>query len=124
MDGATPLTAADATNPLSRLYQLNRIRQRANPAATSLVYAYNSSTINTQDKFRTAVKNERRRELAIEDQRWYDLVRWGDAVTAMNTHFAGRSLSTVIKSYQTLFPVPQREIDISGHIVSQNEGYY
>ncbi|KAI9435217.1 RagB/SusD family protein [Russula earlei] len=124
MDGATPLTAADATNPLSRLYQLNLVRKRANPAATSLVYAYNNAAVNTQASFRTTIKAERRREFAIEDMRWYDLIRWGDAVTVMNAHFATRALTNVVLPYQVLYPVPQREIDISNHVITQNQGYH
>jgi starch-binding outer membrane protein, SusD/RagB family len=123
MDGTTPLTAADATNPNSRLYLLNLTRKRANPAATNLVYAYNASAINSQANFRTAIKNERRREFAQEDQRWYDLLRWNDAVTAMNAHFTSRAIPTVVQQYQALYPIPQREIDVSGHILVQNPGY-
>lgn len=117
MDGAP----TSATSP--SLVQLNRIRQRANPAATTLVYAYTSTAVKTQDAFRTTIKAERRREFGIEDQRWYDLLRWSDAVTAMNTHFSYRNAGIVIQPYQTLYPIPQREIDISGHIITQNPGY-
>ncbi len=123
LNGSTALTAADATTPTSRLYQLNRIRQRANPAATNMVYPYNSTTLNTKDKFRTAVQNERRREFAIEDQRWYDLLRYGTAITVMNAHFAGRSLNTVVQPYQLLYPIPQRERDVTNGILEQNPGY-
>jgi len=119
----TALVAGDATNTSSRLYQLNRIRTRANPAATTLVYAYNSTTINTKDKFRTAVQNERRREFAIEDHRWYDLLRYGTAVTVMNTHFSGRAINTVVQPYQLLYPIPQRERDVTNGILTQNPGY-
>ncbi len=117
MDGAP----TSATSP--SLVQLNRIRQRANPAATSLVYTYNSSAVNTQSAFRTTIKAERRREFGMEDQRWFDLLRWGDAVTAMNAHFVYRGLPIVVQPYQELYPVPQREVDISGHIITQNPGY-
>ncbi len=129
ISGTTALTAADATNPLSRLYQLNRIRSRAsgaNPLAVP-VYAYNSTAVNTQDKFRATIKAERRREFGIEDQRWYDLLRWGDAITVMNAHFQSRASATfiapIVLPYQALYPIPQRERDISGGIITQNPGY-
>ena len=32
---------------------------------------------------RTAIKKERRAELGLEGERFYDLVRWGDAVTVL-----------------------------------------
>ena len=117
MDGAP----ASATSP--SLVQLNRIRQRANPAATTLVYTYTSTAVKTQDAFRTTIKAERRREFGIEDQRYYDLLRWNDAVTAMNAHFSYRGFGTPVQPYQVLYPIPQREIDISGHIITQNSGY-
>jgi hypothetical protein len=127
INGGTALVAGDATTTTSRLYQLNRIRQRANPAATTLVYAYNSTTINTKDKFRTAVQNERRREFAIESQRWYDLLRWGTAITAMNAHFQARASASfvppVLQNYQALYPIPQRERDVTNGILTQNPGY-
>ena len=37
----------------------------------------------TQAAMRTAIKNERRFEFAMEGYRFYDLVRWGDAITAL-----------------------------------------
>ncbi|MFL9484581.1 RagB/SusD family nutrient uptake outer membrane protein [Chitinophagaceae bacterium LWZ2-11] len=113
MDGPTSVALA----------QLNRIRQRANPAATTLTYLPTASAVNTQASFRTTIKAERRREFAEEDQRWYDLLRWGDAVTAMNTHFTSRGLSVVVQPYQVFYPIPQREIDISNHVITQNPGY-
>ncbi|HSC37774.1 MAG TPA: RagB/SusD family nutrient uptake outer membrane protein, partial [Chitinophagaceae bacterium] len=117
IDGAP----ASATAP--SLVALNRVRQRANPAATTLVYLYTSTAVKTQDAFRTTIKAERRREFGMEDQRYYDLLRWNDAVTAMNAHFSYRGISVVVQPYQVLYPVPQREIDISGHIITQNPGY-
>lgn len=125
MDGANPLTASDATDPLSRLYQLNRIRNRAAGTVLSAVpvYGFSDATVNTQDAFRATIKAERRREFGIESQRWYDLVRWGDAVAVMNNHFAVRNISITVEPYQLLYPIPQREIDVSRNSLTQNPGY-
>ena len=117
IDGAP----TSATSP--SLVALNKVRQRANPAATTLVYLYTSTAVKTQDAFRTTIKAERRREFGMEDQRYYDLLRWNDAVTAMNAHFSYRGISVVVQAYQVLYPIPQREIDISGHIITQNPSY-
>ena len=123
------MDGAPTSNTSPALVQFNRIRQRANPLAPalgvsgSMQYQYTATQVKTQDAFRTTIKLERRREFGIEDQRWYDLLRWNDAVTVMNTHFSGRNISTVVKPYQTLYPIPQREIDVSGHILTQNPGY-
>src|SRR5206468_2412023 len=39
----------------------------------------------SKDQMRTAIKNERRWEFAMEGYRFYDLVRWGDAQTALGS---------------------------------------
>lgn len=105
--------------PAAALTQLNRIRTRAGVP----VYTATAAQVATQAAFRTTIKAERRRELGIEDQRWYDLLRWGDAITAMNAHFTARGLPHVVADYQALYPVPQREIDISNGVMQQNKGY-
>jgi len=114
MDG----TAAGPA-PAGALTQFNRIRQRAGVP----VYVATATQVATQAAFRTTIKAERRREFAIEDQRWYDLLRWGDAVTAMNAHFTSRALPNTVEAFQVLYPVPQREIDISNGVMPQNPGY-
>jgi hypothetical protein len=125
INGNTALTPADSLTTSSRLYQLNVIRKRANPlSATALRYTYNDTRINTKDKFRKKLKQERQAEFCEENQRWYDLVRWGDAVTVMNRHFSSRALANIIQPYQIRFPIPQKEIDVSNHIITQNPGYH
>ena len=59
------------------------------------------------------VWKERRLELGMEGDRFFDLVRTGQASNVLGSRY-----NTVTKG---LFPIPQREIDISG--LSQNEGY-
>jgi len=61
-----------------------------------------------------AVWNERRLELAMEGDRFFDLVRTGQANSVLGA--SGYNTATL-----GLFPIPQREIEISG--LSQNAGY-
>jgi hypothetical protein len=63
----------------------------------------------------TELKNERRRELAFECHRYNDLVRWGDAATAL----AAREWT----AEKTFYPIPKLEIERSGGQVSQNSPY-
>lgn len=62
----------------------------------------------------TAIKNERRRELAGEGHRWFDLVRWGDAPTAL----ASRGF---VAGKHEVLPIPISEL--SGTQLVQNPNY-
>ncbi len=68
-----------------------------------------------QAQMRTAIKNERRWEFAMEGYRFYDLVRWGDAPAVLGP-----------LGYQpknALYPIPQPAIDLSGGVLVQNPNY-
>lgn len=65
-----------------------------------------------QAQMRTAIKNERRWEFAMEGYRFYDLVRWGDAPSVLG----GLGYTDRCKYY----PIPQKAIDISGGVLVQN----
>jgi len=59
-----------------------------------------------------AILDERRLELAMEGDRFFDLVRTGQATTKITGFVAGK---------HEVFPIPQAEINISG--LPQNAGY-
>jgi hypothetical protein len=65
-----------------------------------------------QAQMRTAIKNERRWEFAMEGSRFYDLVRWGDALTELG------SLGYTDRC--KYYPIPQKAIDLSGGVLKQN----
>ncbi|MBI1344328.1 MAG: RagB/SusD family nutrient uptake outer membrane protein [Terrimonas sp.] len=65
-----------------------------------------------QAQMRTAIKNERRWEFAMEGYRFYDLVRWGDALSTLGTlGYTDRC---------QYYPIPQKAIDLSGGVLIQN----
>ena len=65
-----------------------------------------------QVQMRNAIKNERRWEFAMEGYRFYDLVRWGDAVAVLGPlGYSNRC---------RYHPIPQAAIDLSGGVLKQN----
>jgi hypothetical protein len=99
------------------LTQLNLIRNRSNlPSKSGL----------SQSDARTAIRNERRVELAFEAERWFDLIRWGTYVDVMQAYKArytpaNGSISNVVATLK-LYPIPQRERTLNPNL-TQNPGY-
>ena len=84
--------------------KLNMVRSRANlPPSTG-----------TQAN----VWKERRTELAMEQDRFLDLVRQGRAGAVLRAH--GKAF---VDGKHELFPIPQAQRDLSGGRLSQNPGY-
>lgn len=81
----------------------------------------------TKNRATLALRMERRLELALEGNRWFDLVRWGNdyLVKTMNTYmqeesalrqyYSGRSVTTD----EIFLPVPLSEIDNSNGLYKQ-----
>ncbi len=81
----------------------------------------------TKERARMALRFERRLELALEGNRWFDLVRWGNdyLVSTINTYmteesalrpyYQGRSIS----NNEIFLPVPLAEIDNSNGLYKQ-----
>lgn len=94
---------------------LNQVRTRAKLAA---------NTSADQPSLRLAIEKERRLELAFEGQRWYDLVRTGRAIPAMQAvkDGNGNSLNYTLNEAKLLLPIPQGEIDKNENL-KQNLGY-
>jgi starch-binding outer membrane protein, SusD/RagB family len=83
---------------------LNLVRRRA--------FGNNNNDITaTGEALYLAVLEERRLELAMEGERFFDLVRTGQT----------SKINGFVKGKHEVFPIPQREVDISG--LTQNAGY-
>ena len=88
---------------------LNLIRSRAGLPNTNAA---------TQAEVRDAIYKERFVEFAMEHDRVFDLRRQGRAGEVMRAH--GKSY---IDGVHDLYPIPQRQIDLSGGKMTQNPGY-
>jgi hypothetical protein len=84
---------------------LTPVRVRAGLTAARVDTMSQANAIN-------AILNERRLELAMEGDRWPDLVRTG----RVQTFLPG------VAAYQTIFPIPLNELDTAPGLV-QNPGY-
>ncbi|MDR0756965.1 MAG: RagB/SusD family nutrient uptake outer membrane protein [Tannerella sp.] len=101
---------------------VNEVRARAGLAPLD------PAVVSDRDKFREAIKRERRVEFCWEGLRWLDLVRWGDAVRVMNEHFlhpdegGGRYY---MEPHQVLFQIPFDQLSRYNNtdILWQNPGY-
>lgn len=85
--------------------RINDIRLRAGLAAITSV------TLES-------IWKERRAEMAMEHDRWFDIVRTGQAQSAMAAD--GKNF---IVGIHELFPIPQDQIIASGNRLIQNSGY-
>ncbi len=93
-----------------------------NPMVANYAVGQYSATSWNQDYARRAVRHERRVELAMEGLRWFDLLRWGNAVDVVNRYYqfeAGYQpyYSTASLSADELyFPIPLNQKDNAGDL--------
>jgi hypothetical protein len=152
------LLAAEAEANLDNLAAatdyVNKVRTRAQKPATE-VYKYVDATkpmggfsttpaanyvvglypaFASKDYALKAIYFERKLELAMEGQRYWDIVRWGIAATELTKIFAYESKITTdlagakfVTGRNEYYPVPQRQIDLStkdgAKTLVQNKGY-
>lgn len=103
------LAGGQSTSDASALSSFQKVRDRA-----GLTDAVSSIT-------KDQLLVERRVELAFENQRWFDLIRFGVADAVLTAHAA--EMGYVYTSRALLLPIPAREINISGGLLTQNPGY-
>ncbi|MEQ9262894.1 MAG: RagB/SusD family nutrient uptake outer membrane protein [Owenweeksia sp.] len=102
------LNAAEAANkngqPGVALGYLNRIRQRV---------GLNDTNVTDQVLLDEIIFEERRHELAMEQHRFWDLIRTGRSGAVLGP-------LGFVQGKHELFPIPQAQVDISGGIITQN----
>lgn len=93
------------------LEKLEMVRARARGGNNAVLPKI---TTTDKDELRAKIHQERRIELAMEWERFYDLVRWDEASSVIPNFVVGK---------HELFPIPQTEIDKSEGVITQNPGY-
>ncbi|ARS40943.1 RagB/SusD family nutrient uptake outer membrane protein [Sphingobacteriaceae bacterium GW460-11-11-14-LB5] len=111
------LMNAEAANELGNnaqaLTSLNRVRKRARGASVTILP---DVTTTDQTALRNAIWKERQVELAMENDRYFDVIRQGRALAIFGPKGWKANKNEV-------WPVPQTEIDLSGGLLKQNPGY-
>lgn len=129
---------------------INRIRERSGAATfaggdfNAGFYKYptdqaQTGAITNDAVFLTALLTERRLELAFENQRLFDLIRTGRAISGIQSYFAREyaahyskytptiplsKLQSNVNQDHLILPIPQREIDANTTLtIPQNPGY-
>lgn len=128
----------EAVGPDASVYEaIDKLRTRAGIPTLTSVYPGLS-----QAEMREAIRKERRIELAFENKRWWDLIRWKTAEIYLNQNLHGmlvRSESGVLTytriealhgersfdaSKNYLRPIPQSALDQNPKLQgNQNPGY-
>jgi tetratricopeptide (TPR) repeat protein len=105
----------DETNAKIRL---NQVAMNRDPSFTGYT--------STGAALLNDILNERRKELAFEGFRYYDLQRLNRDVVRVNlnsNYQAGVPLTIPAGNFRRLLPIPQAELDANPNILPQNTGY-
>lgn len=116
-------------DPAGALIQINKIRERA---FGNTSHNYTLADIATEETFLDKLLLERRLELAVENNRWFDLVRTDRFTSVLTTiegeynPSTGKAVQIPInaKPYMKYFPIPWEQINLANPgVLTQNDGY-
>ena len=104
-------SALESGNVNEAIDKLEMVRNRARAGNTAVLPKVTTSNVA---ELRQKIRFERRIELAMEWERFFDLVRWDEAKNVIPNFEVGK---------HELFPIPQTEIDKSEGLIVQNPRY-
>ncbi len=104
---------AELGNTSAALASLEQVRARAREGNSGILPAV---TTTDQGQLLNAIYHERRVEMGMEFDRYFDVIRQGRALTL----FGPRGWKT---GKNEVWPIPQTEIDLSAGKITQNPGY-
>ena len=139
------LMRAEAFAQLSNIQEaiklVNDIRTRAKNSVRSSIPSYEPMygvhlaialyrSASSKDEAMKIVKTERRLELAMEAERFFDLVRWGDAESVLKAYFSTEKAKCPIyndaeftANRNEYLPIPSKQISASKGNYTQNPGW-
>lgn len=105
--------ANELNNPTQALASLELVRARARGGNNAILPKV---TTTDQAALRNAIWHERRVELAMEFDRYFDIIRQGRGAAILGAKGWKANKNEV-------WPIPQNEIDLSAGVLTQNPGY-
>lgn len=119
---AEALTELDGGISQKAIDVLNRVRARSNAV---LATTSGNGAITTKVALRSAIFEERAKELALEGDRRWDLIRWGVYLDVMNSIGGADEVGIykVREERNLLYPIPQKEIISNEYINENNPGW-
>ncbi|MCX2485484.1 RagB/SusD family nutrient uptake outer membrane protein [Pedobacter sp. MR2016-24] len=105
--------ANELSNPTAALISLNKVRARARGSLTNVLP--DVTTID-QTALRSAIYKERQVELAMENDRYFDVIRQGRGAEVFGPKGWKANKNEV-------WAIPEAEIERSGNLLTQNPGY-
>lgn len=108
--------AAQLNDPVTARNYVNTLARQRDPNFVN--YSSSGATLIND------ILNERRKELAFEGQRYWDLARYNRDVVRVNlsNNYTGAPLTIPATSARRVLPIPQTELDANPNI-RQNSGY-
>jgi starch-binding outer membrane protein, SusD/RagB family len=104
---------AEMGNTAPALASLEMVRARAREGNNAILPKV---TTTDQATLITAIYHERRVEMGMEFDRYFDVIRQGRAQAL----FGARGWKT---GRNEVWPIPQTEVDLSAGVITQNPGY-
>jgi hypothetical protein len=99
------------SNTNAALPLINEVRRRSG--------AFEYSSLGDKAKATLILRRERQMELAGEQHRFFDLVRWGTLVQTVNAEKQAAIGISPVKDYHVLLPIPQAERDANPTLDAQ-----
>lgn len=125
---ADPATMVETTSLYVLDDKVNEVT-KTNAASNYRIGLYSESQFSTKEGALAALRFERKLELALEGQRWYDLARWGIIQSELSDYidyeqqYLPKFVGTVYNEKWVTLPIPLDQIITMEGVLVQNENW-